>query len=71
MSTLILKRASASRPSGQWSDDDFDVLADGVVVGRIYKANAAPVGSPWMWTPVSPTTLYPVLFTVTHVFNDQ
>jgi hypothetical protein len=24
---LILKRASASRPSGQWSDDDYDVLA--------------------------------------------
>jgi hypothetical protein len=47
---LILKRASATRPSGEWNDDDFDVLADGEVVGRIYKANAAPVGSPWMWT---------------------
>ena len=35
---LILKRASASRPSGQWNEDDFDVLADGVVVGRIFKA---------------------------------
>ena len=23
---------------------------NGEVVGRIYKANAAPVGSPWMWT---------------------
>jgi hypothetical protein len=46
---LILKRASASRLSGQWKDDDFDVLADGVVVGRILKANAAPVGSSWMW----------------------
>jgi len=32
---LILKRASASCPSGEWDDDDFDVLADGVVVGRI------------------------------------
>jgi hypothetical protein len=31
----ILKRASASRPSGDWNGDDFDVLADGVVVGRI------------------------------------
>jgi hypothetical protein len=40
---LILKRGSASRPFGQWSDDDFDVLANGEVVGRIYKANAAPV----------------------------
>jgi hypothetical protein len=28
----------------------FDVLSDGEVVGRIFKANAAPVGSPWMWT---------------------
>src|SRR5262245_13193088 len=26
--TLVLKRASASRPSGEWNDDDFDVLAD-------------------------------------------
>jgi hypothetical protein len=24
---LTLKRASASRPSGEWSDDDFDALA--------------------------------------------
>jgi hypothetical protein len=47
---LILKRASASRPSGEWSDDDFDVLADGTVVGHIFRANAAPVGEPWMWT---------------------
>jgi hypothetical protein len=29
-------------PSGEWNDDDFDVLADGIVVGRIFKANAAP-----------------------------
>jgi hypothetical protein len=42
---MMLKRASASRLSGEWSDDDF-----GVAVGRIFKANAAPVGSPWMWT---------------------
>jgi hypothetical protein len=45
---LVLKRASASRPSGEWSDDDYDVLADGFVVGRIFKVNAAPVGQPWM-----------------------
>jgi hypothetical protein len=29
---------------------DYDVLANGVVVGRVMKANAAPVGSPWTWT---------------------
>jgi hypothetical protein len=36
--------------SGEWNDDDYDVLEDGAVVGRIFKANAAPVGTPWMWT---------------------
>ena len=50
MSSLVLKRASASRLSGEWNDDDFDVLADGVVVGRIMKAAAVPVGMSWMWT---------------------
>src|SRR5262249_46166612 len=43
--SLILKRASASRPSGEWNDDDYDVLADGTVVGRILKVHAAPIGS--------------------------
>jgi hypothetical protein len=47
--TLILKRASASRPSGEWSEDDYDVLADGVVVGRIFMPEVLP-GLPWMWT---------------------
>jgi hypothetical protein len=47
---LVLKRASASRLSVEWSDDDFDVLAEGIVVGRIMKAAAAPVGTPWLWT---------------------
>jgi hypothetical protein len=37
--------ASGSRPSGEWNDDDYDVLADGVVVGRIRHAAAAPVGA--------------------------
>ena len=50
VSSLILKRAALSRPSGEWKDDDFDVLADGVAVGRIMKAAAAPVGAPWLWT---------------------
>jgi hypothetical protein len=35
---------SLSRPSGEWNGDDFDVLADGGVVGRIMKAAAVPVG---------------------------
>jgi hypothetical protein len=36
--------------AGELSDDDYDVLADGAVVGRILKVHAAPVGTPWMWT---------------------
>jgi hypothetical protein len=51
---LTLRRASASRPSGEWKDDDYDVLAHGKAVGRIFNANAAPVGSPWMWTLIFP-----------------
>ena len=50
MTQLILKRASASRPSSERSEDDYDVLADDVVVGRIMRAILAPVGSPWFWT---------------------
>jgi hypothetical protein len=41
---LVLKRVMASRV------DDYDVLADGIVVGRLTKAAAAPEGKPWMWT---------------------
>ena len=40
MGQLVLKRAAASRLSGEWSDDDYDVLADGIVVGRVMKAAA-------------------------------
>ena len=29
---MLLKRAALSRPSGEWDDDDFDVLASGAVV---------------------------------------
>ena len=50
MAPLILKSAKTSRPSGEWKDDDYDVLSDGVVVGRIFNAAASPVGLPWMWT---------------------
>jgi hypothetical protein len=47
---LILRRASASRSPGVWNQDDFDVLADDAVVGRIFLSKASPIGSPWMWT---------------------
>ena len=46
---LTLKRAPAFRPSGEWNDDDFDVLAAGEIVGRIFKTGVF-VARPWMWT---------------------
>jgi len=51
---LELRRAALSRRSDEWNDDDFDVLPDDEVVGRIFKANAALMGSPWMWTFIFP-----------------
>jgi hypothetical protein len=41
---LILKRA----PVGD-NPDDYSVLENGVVVGRIFKSQVAPEGRPWMW----------------------
>ena len=47
---LILKRAVSSRESGQCSEDDYDVLCAGEVVGRIFKPKGAPPERPWFWT---------------------
>jgi hypothetical protein len=44
MSPLILKRA----PIG-WNQDEYDVLEDGVIVGRIFKVPIAPQDQRWMW----------------------
>src|SRR5262245_1857349 len=45
MTPLILKRA----PIGD-NEEDYDVLENGVVVGRIFFLHAvAPEGRPWMW----------------------
>jgi hypothetical protein len=46
---LTLKRASISHRSGKERDDDYDILADGVVVGRIFKVRVGG-RTPWMWT---------------------
>lgn len=45
MKSLSLQHA----PLGD-NDDDYDVLADGKVVGRIFVSQAAPQDRPWMWT---------------------
>ena len=50
MSDLLLRRVSKSR-AGAEGPEDYDVAGpDGLVVGRIFKANTSPVGTPWMWT---------------------
>jgi hypothetical protein len=38
---LTLKRASTSRPSGEWSDDDYDVFDGDRHIGRIMWTYAA------------------------------
>ena len=44
---LILTRANVSRSSGQWRDDDYDVLENGVVVGRIFFLDAVGPQAPY------------------------
>jgi hypothetical protein len=44
MTDLSLKQ------SGRRREDHYDVVADGVVIGRIMFFSATPGGSPWMWT---------------------
>jgi hypothetical protein len=45
---LILKRASAS--PGQWSDDDYDVLADGACRWSHLPFERVAGRTLWMWT---------------------
>ena len=47
---LTLKRASKSRPSGTWFDDDYDVVDGKQHIGRIMLHPQAPEGDPWFWT---------------------
>ena len=44
MTDLLLKRA------GRRGEENYDVIADGGVVGRIMLFAATPGGLPWMWT---------------------
>ena len=51
MTDLILRSAKAGRSGGPWDDDDYDVLHQGKVVGRIrltvYKVPNYPR---WFWS---------------------
>jgi hypothetical protein len=64
-SQLVLERARASRSSGTWKDEDYDVLADGKVVGRILEEGSrfGPPELRWGW---SITAIVPAMPGVTN-----
>jgi hypothetical protein len=45
--TLVLRSAKTSRSSCVWIDEDYDVLSEGEVVGRIFKGKG--IRRPWFW----------------------
>jgi hypothetical protein len=50
MTDLLLRRVPESR-QGAEGQDDYDVIGqDGLVIGRIFKANRFPNGTPWQWS---------------------
>jgi hypothetical protein len=65
MNRFALKRAAVSRSSGEWNDDDYDVLVDGKVVGRIFEEGShfGPPELLWRW---SITEIVPAVPNVTN-----
>ena len=65
MSLLILKRGKFSRSSGHWQDEDYDVFADGKLVGRILESGSRFDPSDLLWT-WSITSIWPATKGVTN-----
>src|SRR5262249_48140203 len=66
MSDQLVLRKARFRVSGHFSDDDYDVVNGGAVVGRLFKPGAGvPEETPWEWTILDPAVQSQVGFTVT------
>lgn len=50
MLTLLLRPMRAQMPTSDWKDDDYAVLHDEQVIGRIYRISGGPQGNKWRWT---------------------
>jgi len=51
MICLILKCGTAlRRRPWRWRHDNYDVVEDGIAVGRIFRSPDAPKDPPWMRT---------------------
>jgi len=49
MAPLILRLTAALRGLWRGRDDHYDVVENGVMVGRIFRSPSAPKHRPWMW----------------------
>jgi hypothetical protein len=50
MATLLIRKfATALRRFRRWRDQHYDVLENGLAVGRIFRSPSAPKHRPWMW----------------------
>lgn len=51
---LLLKRRMTSDTSGEWSDREFDVFDQDLLIGRILRSQLASLDRPWLWAVTVP-----------------